>query len=76
MASNAYLTHKRQHPLTVLAFCALPCCSLADNALCGIKYGQGTYTAEGITKLSEALKSNSSLRELKYAYTLWPPPLT
>ena len=65
-----------QHPLTELAFCALPFCSLASNALCGIMYGQGTYTAEGITKLAEALKSNSSLRELKYAYSLLLPPLT
>ena len=49
----------------MLAFCAPPCCSLDFNALCGInQYGQGTYTAEGITKLAEALKSNSSLREL------------
>ena len=53
----------------MLAFCALRCYSLADNALCGIKYGRGTYSAEGITKLAEALKSNSSLRKLKYAYS-------
>ena len=33
----------------------------------------GTYTAEGVTKLAEALKSNSSLCELKYAYSHWPP---
>ena len=34
--------------------------SLDVNALCGIdKYGRGTYTAEGINKLCEALKLSS-----------------
>ena len=67
-----------QHPLTVLAFCAFHCCSLAGNALCGInEFGRGTYNAKGITKLAEALKSNSSLRELKYVYShYWPRTLT
>ena len=33
--------------------------SLADNMLCGVnKYGGGTYTSEGITKLCEALKGS------------------
>ena len=33
--------------------------SLAD-ALCGVnEYGEGTYTAEGITKLCEALKGSA-----------------
>ena len=39
------------------------CCavvySLDNNALCGIKYGEGTYTTEGITALCEALKRSS-----------------
>ena len=35
-------------------------CSLADNTLCGVsKYGNGTYTAEGITKLCEGLKGSA-----------------
>ena len=35
-------------------------CSLAGNKLCGInRYGNGTYTAEGITKLCEGLKGSS-----------------
>ena len=80
MCATLNFSPERQRPLTVLAFCvcALPCCSLATNALCGINpyTGEGTYTAEGITKLAEALKSNSSLCELKYAYSLWHPPLT
>jgi len=39
---------------------------LADNALCGVKYGKGTYTAKGITKLCEALKG-SAVTSLKCA---------
>ena len=45
-----------QRPLTVLLCYAD---SLADNALCGVKYGRGTYTAEGITKLCEGLKGSA-----------------
>ena len=33
--------------------------SLSDNVLCGVKYGSGTYTSEGITKLCEALKGSA-----------------
>ena len=38
--------------------------SLADNSICGVTTGvmgrqQGTYTAEGITKLCEALKGSA-----------------
>ena len=34
--------------------------SLAENQLCGLdQYGSGTYTAEGITKLCEALKGSA-----------------
>ena len=40
--------------------------SLADNALCGVKYGEGTYSTEGITKLCEALKG-SAVTSLKCA---------
>jgi hypothetical protein len=40
---------------------------LADNKLCGLYgYGRGTYTAEGITKLCEALKG-SAVTALKCA---------
>ena len=35
-------------------------CSLAGNQLCGLNlYGNGTYTAEGITMLCEALKGSA-----------------
>ena len=44
--------------------------SLTNNSLCGIKpCGEGTYTAEGITKLCEALKG-SAVTSLKCAATL------
>ena len=48
--------------------CPLPG-SLASNQLCGINpyTGQGTYTAEGIIKLCDALKVNETLKELEYA---------
>ena len=43
--------------------------SLADNELCGLDYeGNGTYTAEGITKLCEALKG-SAVTSLKCGAT-------
>ena len=42
--------------------------SLADNALCGVnKYGDGTYTTEGINALCDALKGNNTITSLKYA---------
>ena len=44
-------------PLTLLLCYAD---SLAETALCGIaKFGGGTYTAEGITKLCEGLKGSA-----------------
>ena len=34
--------------------------SLSDNAICGLdEYGDGTYSAEGITALCEGLKSSA-----------------
>ena len=48
---------------TALRLCLF---SLADNALCGIKYGEGTYTAEGINALCEGLKG-SAITSLKCA---------
>ena len=48
-------TRVRCHP-RVFAFVSAPidtpllyADSLADNRLCGVKYGSGTYTSEGIT---------------------------
>ena len=49
--------------------------SLASNQIYGISayvdvYGSGTYTAEGINALCEALKDNNTLTSLKYAHQL------
>jgi hypothetical protein len=42
--------------------------SLDDNALCGVnEYGDGTYTAEGIIKIAEALKINTSITSIRQA---------
>ena len=43
--------------------------SLADNQICGIDE-RGTYNAEGINALCEALKDNNTLTILKYAHQL------
>ena len=43
--------------------------SLAENQLCGLDEGYGTYTAEGITKLCEGLKG-SAVTSLKCAASL------
>ena len=47
-------------------------CSISDNTLCGISYGRGTYTAEGIIQLSDALKVNATLTSLKCAAPYLP----
>ena len=58
--------------------------SLANNQICGIdvdsdvdsddesddEEGGGTFTAEGINALCEALKDNNTLTSLKYAHQL------
>ena len=38
---------------------------LSGNALCGIKYGRGTYTAEGIKAIADALRVNASMTRLE-----------
>ena len=54
--------------------CAYPVRSLDDNQLCGIdRYGEGTYTAEGIIMLSDALKINATLTSLRCAIQLTFP---
>ena len=57
----------RQQPLTMCVHCLG---SLANNALCGIERGRGTYTVEGINALCDALKGNSTITSLKYASQL------
>ena len=62
---------KCQQPLTLLLTpCPYPVRSLEYNQLCGLdRNGKGTYTAEGIIKLSDALKVNKSLTSLRCAAT-------
>ena len=39
---------------------------LSQNELCGLNYrGKGTYTAEGITTIADALKGNASVTEVR-----------
>ena len=47
------LCHKHVH------FCVLLQLGLSNTALCGIKYGEGTYTAEGIKALAGAISAGS-----------------
>ena len=44
--------------------------NLSENALCGIDRwtGKGTYTAEGIIVLADALRVNASLARVSHEY--------
>ena len=44
--------------------------NLSDNILCGVncRDGTGTYTAEGITAIAEALKVTASLTQLNVSF--------
>jgi hypothetical protein len=45
---------------------------LSRNQLCGInEYCQGTYTAEGITAIADALRVNGALTECNLQYNPW-----
>ena len=64
-ASNVLAFVLRHGPLTLCTFHE-PFRSLANTELCGlVKYGRGTYTAEGITKLCEAMQASKTLTSLK-----------
>ena len=40
--------------------------NLGDNQLCSLdKYGDGTYSAEGITAIADALRVNGSLTKME-----------
>ena len=41
--------------------------NLADNALCVIQYGEGTYDATGIKAIADALSVSSSMTSLNLA---------
>ena len=38
---------------------------LDNNELCGLRYGGGTYTAEGIVAISDMLRVNRTLRSVR-----------
>ena len=58
---------KCQQPLTPAdTLVDTSACRLDDNELCGLNM-YGTYTAEGIIKLSDALKINKTLTSLRCA---------
>jgi hypothetical protein len=38
---------------------------LSENALCGVTPMGGTYTAEGITAIADALRMNGALTKIK-----------
>ena len=53
--------------LPALSLCT-PQLNLSRNLLCGLDpRGRGTYTAEGITALADALKNNNIMKELNIA---------
>ena len=39
---------------------------LSNNALCGMTIHGGTYTAEGITAIADALRVNGALTKMRY----------
>ena len=39
---------------------------ISNNHLCFDRYGGGTYTAEGITAIADALRVNGSLTKMRY----------
>ena len=47
---------------------ALTSLDLSSNALCGVTYRGGTYTAEGITAIGDALRVNGALMALDLSF--------
>ena len=39
--------------------------NLSNNELCGVKYGRGTYTADGIKAIADALRVSASLTSVR-----------
>ena len=57
--------------LTSAVFCAQ--IDLSENKLCGIdEYGRGTYTAEGITAIADAMGVSHSLTQVQLDTALDP----
>ena len=57
----------RQPSLTPLCYAFTSQLDLSHNMLCGISpySGAGTYTAEGIKAIADALKGNASLTSVR-----------
>jgi Ran GTPase-activating protein (RanGAP) involved in mRNA processing and transport len=48
--------------------------NLSDNQLCGLDcHGRGTYTAEGITAIADALRVNGSLTKIDVSWNIFGP---
>ena len=48
--------------------------SLSSNQLCGVDHmGRGTYSADGIIQMAEALKVNKTLQSIEYAVNCVKP---
>ena len=60
----------RQPSLSPLCYVFTSQLDLSVNALCGINHytGAGTYTAEGIKAIADALKGNASMTWLDVKY--------
>ena len=51
---------------------ALTSLDLSYNQLCGLDYGgRGTYTAEGITAIADAMRVNGALTQVLVFRSLW-----
>ena len=51
----------------ICANCALTSLDISNNSLCGVNAYAGTYTAEGITAIADALRVNGGLTKISLA---------
>ena len=54
--------------LLVTGCCFAVQIDLSNNALCGIRFGQGTYTADGIKAIAESIRVSTSLTSINLSY--------
>ena len=54
--------------LLVTGCCFAVQIDLSNNALCGISFGQGTYTADGIKAIAESIRVSPSLTSIGFQY--------
>ena len=69
------LSHKGLGVASAIVIASLICdnasltsLNLSNNELCGVKYGRGTYTADGIKAIADALRVSASLTLLDVRY--------